>query len=158
MRVELPADGPEVELGLVGAVAAADAVERWLDLSAQVRWPHEVLVNRKPVAWAEPGGGALGVAVDLDALRRADGVAREEASLRPDLEAALARALSEWESGGLDALYERLGPRDFLRGRRVVVDAAAGTAVQVDRRGRLEVRLDDGAHRLLQSGEVTYER
>jgi biotin-(acetyl-CoA carboxylase) ligase len=154
MRAELPADGPCVELALVGAVGAADAVERWLGLSAQIRWPGEVLVNRKPVASASAGG----VELDLDALRRADGVARNEAELRPDLEEALGRALDEWEAGGLDALYVRLGPRDFLRGRRVTVDGVVGTAVLIDRRGHLRVRLDDGSERVLEDGEVTYER
>jgi biotin-(acetyl-CoA carboxylase) ligase len=158
VRVELPADGPDVELALVGAVAAADAIERWLGLAAQVRWPDEVLVNRRPVAWAQPGGGELGVDVDPEALRRVDGVVRDEAALRPDLEAALERALAEWESGGLDALYTRLGPRDFLRGRRVVLDGARGTAVLVDRSGRLEVRLDDGELRRVETGTVSYER
>jgi biotin-(acetyl-CoA carboxylase) ligase len=154
VRVELPADGPRVELALVGAVGVADAVERWLGLTAQIRWPGEVLVNRRPVAWARPGG----VELDLDALRRTDGVAREEAALRPELEAAVGRALAEWEAGGLDALYVRLGPRDFLRGRRVSVDGERGTAVLIDRRGRLAVRLDDGEERVLEDGEVTYER
>jgi biotin-(acetyl-CoA carboxylase) ligase len=154
VRVELPADGPAVELALAGAVGAADAVERWLGLSAQIRWPGEELVNRKPVASARAGW----VELDLDALRRADGVAREEAELRADLEAAVARALEEWKAGGLDALYVRLGPRDFLRGRHVTVDGVGGTAVLIDRRGRLQVRLDDGSERVLEDGEVTYER
>src|SRR5207253_11303517 len=99
-----------------------------------------------------------GVELDRDALRRVDGVTRAEAALRPELEAAVERALEEWEAGGLDALYVRLGPRDFLRGRRVTVDGVPGTAVRIDRRGRLAVRLDDGDERLLEDGEVSYER
>ena len=60
-------------------------------------------------------------------------------------------------AGGLDAVYIDLGSRDFLRGRRVSVDGVAGTAMQIDRQGRLEVEVD-GEHRTVESGEVTYER
>jgi biotin-(acetyl-CoA carboxylase) ligase len=158
MRVAERVDGAPLELTLVGAVALADAVERWLGLTAQVRWPDAVLVNRKPVARAALAAGELAVELDLEALRRADGVAREAAALEPELAAALRQALAEWRAGGLDALYDRLGPRDFLRGRRVSVGGAAATALQVDRSGRLEVRLDGGGTRVLESGEVDYER
>ena len=54
--------------------------------------------------------------------------------------AALGHRYEQWLDGGLDAVYEGLGPRDFLRGRRVTVDGAAGTAVRIDRDGRLVVR------------------
>ena len=55
-------------------------------------------------------------------------------------------------------MYDRLGPRDFLRGRRVRVNGTRGTAVKVDRSGRLEI--DTGDHRIVavESGEVSYER
>jgi hypothetical protein len=57
----------------------------------------------------------------------------------------------------LDALYDGLGARDFLRGRRVVVDGEAGLGVAVDRSGRLEVEIA-GERRLVESGEVLFER
>ena len=64
---------------------------------------------------------------------------------------------SGW-TGGLDAVYEGLGPRDFLRGRRVTVNGTAGTAVMIDREGRLEIAVGHGEVRAVESGEVLYER
>ncbi len=65
---------------------------------------------------------------------------------------------AEWLEGGLDAVYDGLAPRDFLRGRRVSVNGTSGTALMVDRNGRLEI--DVGGHEVVtvESGEVTYER
>ena len=39
---------------------------------------------------------------------------------------ALGRRYEQWLAGGLDAVYEGLGPRDFLRGRQVTVDGTSG--------------------------------
>ena len=72
--------------------------------------------------------------------------------------AALGYRYEQWLGGGLDAVYEGLGPRDFLRGRRVTVDGAAGTAARIDRDGRLVVLTDHGDERTIESGEVAYER
>jgi biotin-(acetyl-CoA carboxylase) ligase len=69
----------------------------------------------------------------------------------------LERYYERWSDGGLEAHYHSLGARDFLRGRRVFVDGREGIAVGIDREGRLEVAFD-GAHALVESGEVRYER
>jgi biotin-(acetyl-CoA carboxylase) ligase len=74
-----------------------------------------------------------------------------------DLVAALERGYRLWLEGGLGALYEGLGARDFLRGRTVFVDGRGGIGVGIDRSGRFEVDLD-GERRLLESGELLYER
>ena len=62
-----------------------------------------------------------------------------------------------WLEGGLAALYPDIGPRDFLRGRRITVDGRAATALMILRDGRLEI---DGRHetRAIESGEVVFER
>ena len=53
--------------------------------------------------------------------------------------------------------YVDLGSRDSLRGRRVALNGASGTAVKIDRQGRLEIDFDGGGRRTIESGEVTYE-
>ena len=58
-----------------------------------------------------------------------------------------------WREGGLDAVYDDLGARDFLRGRRVVVDGIGGVAQMITRDGRLEIETASGPV-LVQSGEV----
>jgi BirA family transcriptional regulator, biotin operon repressor / biotin---[acetyl-CoA-carboxylase] ligase len=164
------------ELSLVGGMAAADTVERVLGLSVQIKWPNDVMVNRYKVAGvlAEARGGlvVLGIGINVNqardelpaetaapaaSLRTIDGVVRERAPILADLLDDLERTYESWREGGLDALYDTLGARDFLRGRRVSVDGVAGVATAIDREGRLAVEVG-GARRVVESGEVTYEQ
>ena len=164
------------ELSLVGGIAAADAVELALGLAAQIKWPNDVMVNRYKVAGvlaeAREGAVVLGIGVNVNqsrdqlphdtrvpagSLRTVDGVRRDRAALLVELLARLEDAYGRWLDGGLDALYVSLGPRDFLRGRRVSVDGANGLAIGIDRAGRLELETAEG-HRTIESGEVTYEQ
>ena len=62
-----------------------------------------------------------------------------------------------WREGGLDALYDDLGARDFLRGRRVTIDGVAGTTQMIRRDGRLVVETESGPV-VVESGEVLFER
>ena len=164
------------ELSLVGGMAAADAVERALGLSAQIKWPNDVMVNRRKVAGvlaeARDGAVVLGIGVNVNQTRdelpsdaptppaslfTIDGVRRERAPLLATLLPRLELQYDRWIGGGIDALYDTLGARDFLRGRRVGVDGKTGYAIGIDRAGRLEIDAD-GERRVIESGEVTYER
>jgi BirA family biotin operon repressor/biotin-[acetyl-CoA-carboxylase] ligase len=164
------------ELSLVGGLAVAEAAEATLKLSAQIKWPNDVLVNRRKVAGllAETAGEAvvLGIGLNVNQTREqlpadakvqaaslltTDGTYRERAPILADLLARLEEAYDRWCAGGLDALYDGLGARDFLRGRRVYVDGEPGLGIAVDRSGRLEVEIA-GARRLVESGEVLFER
>ena len=164
------------ELPLVGAMAVADAVEGALTLSAQIKWPAEIMVNRRQVGAAsfEDAGdhAVLEARIDVNQAREEvpsgrhppvaslyaiDGVRRERAAI---LAAFLARVevhYERWRAGGIDAIYDFLGARDFLRGRAVAVDGTRGYAIGIDREGRLEIEVE-GQRRLVESGEVTYER
>lgn len=171
-----PAERRLAELSLAGGVAVAETVEAALKLAAQIKWPNDVLVNRKKVAGvlAEAQGEVvvLGVGLNVNQTREqlpaasgvapaslltTDGVRRDRAPLLADLLARLEHAYERWLEGGLDALYDGLGARDFLRGRRVFVDGEAGVGVAIDRDGRLEVEIG-GERRFVESGEVLFER
>jgi BirA family transcriptional regulator, biotin operon repressor / biotin---[acetyl-CoA-carboxylase] ligase len=172
-----PSPGRSVaQLSLVGGVAVAETVEAATALAAQIKWPNDVLVNRRKVAGvlAEAAADAVVLGVGLNvgqsrdelpanakvaagSLLTVDGVRRERAPILADLLLRLERAYDQWRDGGLDALYGGLGARDFLRGRRVYVDGEAGLGIAVDRRGRLEIDID-GERRLVESGEVLFER
>jgi BirA family transcriptional regulator, biotin operon repressor / biotin---[acetyl-CoA-carboxylase] ligase len=171
-----PPERAVAELSLVGGVAVAEAVEAATTLAAQIKWPNDVLINRRKVAGilAEAAAGAvvLGVGLNVNQARSelpadakvaagslltVDGVRRERAPILADLLLRLERAYNLWRDGGLEAVYDGLGARDFLRGRRVYVDGEAGLGIAVDRRGRLEVEID-GERRLVESGEVLFER
>ena len=164
------------ELSLVAALATAEAVEAATNLAAQVKWPNDVMVNRRKVAGilSELSEGVVvGIGINVNqsrdelppdahtapaSLRTLTGTTYERASLLGSLLLRLERMYDAWLHGGLDALYDDLGARDFLRGRRVTVDGAAGTAVRILRDGRLEVEIDGEGTRVIESGEVGFER
>jgi BirA family biotin operon repressor/biotin-[acetyl-CoA-carboxylase] ligase len=172
-----PPEGLRIqELSLVAGVAVANTVEETLDLAVQIKWPNDVLVDRRKVAGvlAEGREGTVTVGIGLNvnqtreqlpqtespeaaSLLTVDGVRRERAPILARLLAELEGAYGRWLTDGLEALYVELAPRDFLRGRSVAVDRVRGVAAGIDRSGRLLLDVD-GERRALESGEVAYER
>ncbi len=164
-----PAAGaPIQQLSLVAGLAVAETVEEALQLSAQIKWPNDVMVDRRKVAGilaeARDGVVVLGIGLNVNqtrgqlpedarvepaSLRTVDGEERDRAPLLADLLARLEGAHDAWRDGGLDAVFDGIGSRDFLRGRRVSVDGREGVAGGLDRQGRLLV---DG--HAIESGEV----
>lgn len=164
------------ELSLVGGVATALTVERATGLSAQIKWPNDVMLNRRKVAGiladAEGDRVVLGIGLNVNqtredlpagttvppaSLRTVDAVVRDRAAVLADLVLELERTYKLWAAGGLEEIYAELGSRDFLRGRRVVIDGAEATAVGIGRDGLLEVAADGQARRI-ESGDVAYVR
>jgi BirA family transcriptional regulator, biotin operon repressor / biotin---[acetyl-CoA-carboxylase] ligase len=163
-----PPGVPIQQLSLVGGLAVAETVEAALDLSAQIKWPNDVMVNRRKLAGvlaeAREGIVVLGIGLNVNqtrdelpedarvpaaSLRTVDGVEHARAPLLADLLLRLERAYAAWVDQGLDGVFDGIGSRDFLRGRRVSVDGLAGVGAGIDRQGRLLV---DG--RAVESGEV----
>jgi BirA family biotin operon repressor/biotin-[acetyl-CoA-carboxylase] ligase len=154
----------------------AEAIERALGLAVQLKWPNDVMVNRRKVAGvladASDGTVVLGIGVNVNQTREqlpedataapgslytSDGVRRARAPLLADVLLSLERTYDGWREGGLNALYDTLGARDFLRGRRIFLDGRTGVGVGIDRSGRLEVEID-GERLTVESGEVRFER
>jgi BirA family biotin operon repressor/biotin-[acetyl-CoA-carboxylase] ligase len=171
-----PSGRNAAELSLVGGLAAAEAVERALSLSAQIKWPNDVMVDRRKVAGilAEAVGNRvfLGMGINVNQRREelpsdttiapaslltTDGRRRERAPILADLLATFEGLYARWREAGLDGVYDGLGARDFLRGRRVHIDGRTGYGVQIDRQGRLVVDLG-GSRESIESGEVRFER
>jgi BirA family biotin operon repressor/biotin-[acetyl-CoA-carboxylase] ligase len=171
-----PPDRSAPELSLVGGIAVAETVERATGLAAQIKWPNDVMLNRRKVAGvlAEVTGEAIALGIGLNVNQRlaelpadarvqpaslytTDGVQRERAELLGDLLAALERSYDLWLEGGLDALYDGLGARDFLRGRKIILEGEVGVGVGIDRAGRFEVDVN-GERRVVDSGEILFER
>jgi len=126
------------------------------------------MINRRKVAGvlAEARDGIVVVGIGLNvnqtraelpedarvppaSLRTVDDVQRDRAPLLADLLGRLERHYDAWTAGGLDAVFDGIGSRDFLRGRRVSVGGIEGVGGGLDRHGRLLV---DG--RPVESGEV----
>src|SRR5262249_36257087 len=140
------------ELSLVAAVATAESVEQATGLATQIKWPNDVMLNRRKIAGIlcelSDGTVVVGIGVNvsqnrhalrLDAstepgsLRTLTGLSFDRAALLASLLSALERRYDAWASGGLDAVYDDLGARDFLRGRRIAVDGEHAVAVQIAR-------------------------
>jgi BirA family biotin operon repressor/biotin-[acetyl-CoA-carboxylase] ligase len=168
-----PRDRALPQVALVAGAAVADALEELTGLSVQIKWPNDVMLRRQKVAGilAEAREGAVVVGIGVNLNQTPDQLPERAGSLRTttgrewerdEVLAAVLAALGEryeaWLAGGLDAVYEGLGPRDFLRGRRVSVDGTSGTAEMIDRDGRLRIAVGHGDSVAVESGEVTYER
>jgi BirA family transcriptional regulator, biotin operon repressor / biotin---[acetyl-CoA-carboxylase] ligase len=172
-----PPDRTVPQLSLLGGIAAAEAVDEALQFwrSAQIKWPNDVMVNRRKVAGvlseAREGAVVLGIGINVNqtrgqlpaearvpaaSLRTLDGRTHDRAAILVDLLERLERLYAAWLEGGLDAVYPDLGARDFLRGRRITVDGHAASALQILRDGRLQIELEGGEVRALESGEVRY--
>jgi BirA family transcriptional regulator, biotin operon repressor / biotin---[acetyl-CoA-carboxylase] ligase len=171
-----PAGRSLPELSLVGGVATALTVERATGLSAQIKWPNDVMLNRGKVAGvlaeAKDDAVVLGIGLNVNqtreqlpaeakvpaaSLRTVDAAVRDRAAVLADLVLEIERVYKRWGAGGLDAIYDELGSRDFLRGRRVLVDGTEGLAAGIGRDGRLEIAVDGGTRRV-ESGDVSYVR
>jgi BirA family biotin operon repressor/biotin-[acetyl-CoA-carboxylase] ligase len=164
------------ELSLVAGVSVAIAVERATGLAAQLKWPNDVMLDRRKVAGVlaelKDGAVVLGIGLNVNqrpaelptaakaapgSLRSVTGREYERAPLLADLLLELEARYDAWRDDGLESLYEDLGARDFLRGRRVTVDGVEGTAQMIARDGRLEVSTASGPL-LVESGEVLFQR
>jgi BirA family biotin operon repressor/biotin-[acetyl-CoA-carboxylase] ligase len=167
-----PAERDAPQLSLVAGVAVADSIERTVGLAVQLKWPNDVMLRRRKVAGclaeARDGAVVLGIGVNVNqtgaelperagSLRTLTGQEWDRGELLDSLLDDLGLRYSEWVDGGLDAVYEGLAPRDFLRGRCVSVDGTSGVALKIDRSGRLEIAVGEEIVRV-ESGEVVYER
>ena len=171
-----PPERRAAELSLVAGVAAALVVERATGLAAQIKWPNDVMLDRRKVAGclAEMRDGAvvLGIGLNVNqgpdylpaetrtpagSLRSVTGRVLERGPILAGLLLELEHRYDAWRDAGLDAIYDDLGARDFLRGRRVTVDGVEGTAQMITRDGRLQVSTESGPL-LVESGEVSFER
>jgi BirA family biotin operon repressor/biotin-[acetyl-CoA-carboxylase] ligase len=172
-----PPDRHLPELSLVAAAAVAETVDAATGLSSQIKWPNDVMLNRRKVAGilCELADGSVVVGIGLNvnqsrdelpldaatepgSLRTLTGAIHDRAELLGSLLGHLERAYDSWLHAGLDELYASIGARDFLRGRRVTVDGEEATALMIARDGRLEIETGHGATRRVESGEVLAER
>jgi len=172
-----PAERAAPELSLVAAAAIAEAVEIATTLSAQIKWPNDVMLNRRKVAGilAEMRGDAvvigIGVNVNQTAGQLPAGTRTPAGSLRSltgreyDRDAVLASMLERlemrygaWRTGGLDAVFDEIGSRNFLFARTIRVGDVSGVGGSIQRDGRLEIVTGHDSHVLVESGEVEFDR
>jgi len=95
--------------------------------------------------------------VQAGSLYTIDGIKRQRGPLLAAILDRLEVNYDAWVERGLDGVYDSLGSRDFLRGRRINVNGESGVGVMIDRGGRFVVDVG-GEQRAVESGEIAYER
>jgi BirA family transcriptional regulator, biotin operon repressor / biotin---[acetyl-CoA-carboxylase] ligase len=167
-----PADRRASELSLLGGLAVAETIERTTGLTAEIKWPNDVLLGGRKIAGvlAEVAGETVVLGIGLNVNQRPeeltpqaklpptslfalDRVERDRALLLAELVGQVERNYRLWESEGLRTIHAGLAARDFLKGRAIRVRDQSGTAIAIARDGRLEVELG-GQRQLIESGEV----
>ncbi len=150
-------------LPLAAGVAVADVVGP----GALIKWPNDVLLERRKVAgilvegrpqerWAVLGIG-LNVALrpedfPAELRERAGTLGLEPDALEPQLERLLG-SLERWIEAAPDDVLDAVRARDALLGKPVRWAAGAGRGAGIDDDGRLVVETDDGRI-ALDAGEV----
>jgi BirA family biotin operon repressor/biotin-[acetyl-CoA-carboxylase] ligase len=171
-----PEDRVVSELSLVAGNAVAEAIEGAVGLATQVKWPNDVMLNRRKVAGilaeASESVVVVGIGVNVNqergelpqdagvlagSLYTSDGIKRERGPLLAAILDRLELNYDAWLERGLDGVYESLGSRDFLRGRRISVNGERGVGVKIDRDGRFLIDLGGEQH-AVESGEIAFER
>ena len=150
------------ELGLVTALAVADALTVGTSLSPQIKWPNDILLDHHKVAGilVEAADGVvilgIGINVNQEHFPGAEGFAYPPTSLRlatgqpqqvSSIQAAVSQALSRWEEEWL-----RVGFRPIIEEcrRRLAIDVAVRRGSELaaltglSDEGFAEVRLPDG--------------
>jgi BirA family biotin operon repressor/biotin-[acetyl-CoA-carboxylase] ligase len=148
-------------------LAAGVAVAEVVGASAELKWPNDVLLDRRKVAGILVEGrpqerwSALGIGLNV-ALRdedmpaelrgRAGTLGLEPEAIEPTL-AGLLRSLERWIAAEDAEILEAVRARDALVGQRVRWGSGEGQAEGIDGEGRLSVLTEAGRVQL-EAGEV----
>lgn len=168
-----PVGSPTAQLSLVTALATALAIEHVTGLTAELKWPNDVLLGGRKVAGIllEGDGDAVLCGVGINVSQTADTLPR--ATRLPATSVALAagrpidRALllavlvdrleaeyDRWRHDGLRALLPAFAARHRLTGREVTAGRVTGTVAGVADDGALVLVTADGESARVVSDEV----
>jgi len=155
-------------VALAAGLAAHDAIAKSVP-RARIKWPNDVVVDRKKIAGVlvESANNAVVVGIGINVHSThfppeispfATSVACEKgnpdrAALLMDTLFALDRDAPIVAARGLAPIHARLCERDAVRGERVEHDGRTGVAEGIDQDGRLLVRFGVAIERIT-SGEV----
>ena len=170
-RLAVPALGG---LSFAAALAVAEALESQAGLAPRLKWPNDVLVDRRKIAGillesrATPApvvvvGVGINLAQKVFPAALADratsvALAGGRAVSAETLLDAVVRTLDVWrrrlEDDGFEPLRQRWRALADTLGRRVTIDGVEAVAVDLDADGALLVRRDGAVQRVV-AGEVT---
>jgi BirA family biotin operon repressor/biotin-[acetyl-CoA-carboxylase] ligase len=182
LRPEVP-PGEAAQIGFVAAVALAETLRQVLPPSGTIslKWPNDVLVNRRKVSGILPEVVATGEAGQVDALVLGIGVNvahhppdtawpatdLTEAGARVELErlmerlaAALDRWIRLWQTEGFAPVRQRWKEQALPMGEPVELRlegrVLAGRFLDIDPEGALVLGSADGSAQLIRAGEVFF--
>ena len=156
-------------LSLAVGVGVAEALIDATGVVARLKWPNDVLIDRRKVAGIllERHGDAVVIGIGINVAQRAvppalasiatsvvlaGGLADREAILQAVL-ASVARWRATLERDGFEPVRARWMELTAMRGQQVSVDGITGRVVGLDRDGALLLE-SDGAIRRVIAGEV----
>lgn len=180
LRPEVPTHKAPL-VTLMGAVAAASAIRAGTGLSAQIKWPNDILIAGKKVSGlltemsAEPDRVkyivlGIGIDVNMDLCELPAEIRSMSTTLAAETGALVDRTalvqqllweLDRWYKVFLSNTATIISEWTSLTmtiGKRVAVsggDHLEGTAEGIDPEGRLVIRRDDGTVRTVAAGDVT---
>lgn len=161
-------------LSFAAALAVAEALEAETGLAPRLKWPNDVLVNRRKIAGillesrATPAPVVVvGLGINLTQTTFPPAIADRATSVAlaggravsaEALLDAVVRALDAWrrrlEDDGFEPLRRQWRALADTLGRRVTIDDVEAVAVDLDADGALLVQRDGAVHRVV-AGEVT---
>jgi BirA family transcriptional regulator, biotin operon repressor / biotin---[acetyl-CoA-carboxylase] ligase len=165
----------------LGALGVAMALENLYSIQPQIKWPNDVLINRKKVcgilteaSWQGDvlAGVVLGIGINiaLTSVRLEDEFRFPAVSLqeslgflvdRLDLLAEVLKQIFKWQARmGSEEFIAEWNRRLAFRGEQVAIsqpgqDVLTGTILQISQDGLLWVRRDDGEELPVSAGDVS---
>jgi BirA family biotin operon repressor/biotin-[acetyl-CoA-carboxylase] ligase len=160
-------------LSFAAALAVAEALQSETGLAARLKWPNDVLVDRRKIAGillesrATPAPVVVvGLGINVMQKMFPAAIAERATSIAlaggravstDTLLDAVVRGLAAWrsrlENEGFEPLRQRWRALADTLGRRVTIDGREALAVDLDTDGALLVERDGAVHRVV-SGEV----
>lgn len=160
------------QLSFLSAVALAAVLERIIPVTAQVqlKWPNDILINRKKAAGilieTESGAPWVVVGMGLNVTNAPEGavclhdlgVRTRAADIFPLVVAEMRAQLALWETSGFDSIRAAWLNRAYNLGQeiraRLPSETVTGVFEGIDTQGALQLRVQSGQVRTVNSGEV----
>lgn len=158
---------PHPAISLALGVAAKETIESCADVSADLRWPNDVLIGERKcagiLAQAEDSFLIAGIGINVEQTSFPEGLDTPATSLAietggraPEIERlldTLVQTVLDWtsrESAEIRRAFEERS--SFVLGRRVTVDGVAGVTEGLDENGFLLLRTDNGVQTISAGG------
>lgn len=170
------------QITILAALATADAIRKVTEVDCLIKWPNDIVVNKKKVCGILTEMGAteskieylvagIGINVNTeyfpDDIRDVASSLRIEGKEKYEREDIVAELLNSFERyyddflkcGSLKKIVNYYNSILINKGKKVKivenVNTDIGEALGIDETGRLLVRMDDGEERAIVSGEVS---